>query len=109
MRYAAVLALILALFPHVGQAHSILRSSTPADGAVLAAAPDELALQFGKGIRLTALGVGGDPVDLPAQSGFGTEFAIPLPALTPGTHDLVWRGLSVDGHAMKGTLTFTVE
>ena len=104
----AFILCLVGITPLQVHAHSVLASSTPADGAVVAA-PAALDLTFAKGIRLTALGIAGQSVALPDQSGFGTSFAIPLPALPPGTHTVEWRGLSADGHVMKGTLTFTVE
>ncbi|MEL6883173.1 MAG: copper resistance CopC family protein [Pseudomonadota bacterium] len=102
-------ALALLAFPAAVQAHSILKESVPADGSVLSDPPAEISMSFGKGMRLTAIDVDGVPVTLPAQSGFGTTFAMPLPAMESGDYTLEWRGLSEDGHAMKGSLGFTVE
>ena len=108
IRYALCVLFLMA-FPAIGHAHSILKSSQPADGAVLATPPAEISMTFGKGMRLTAMDLDGEQVALPAQSGFGLEFAVPLPAVADGAHILHWRGLSEDGHAMKGSLSFTVE
>ena len=105
--YALVVCLLVS--PIALHAHSVLKGSQPADGETLQVTPDEMSLTFGKAIRLTALGMEDGEIALPDQSGFETEFAIPLPVMSRGTHVIEWRGLSVDGHAMTGTLTFTIE
>lgn len=105
---ALTLLLLLGL-PGVLHAHSVLFDSQPSDGAVLSAPPDVLHLRFAKGIRLTAASFEVGRLTLPDQEGFAMEHTLSLPSLGAGTHTLEWRGLSLDGHAMKGTLSFTVE
>lgn len=110
MTYALpfVLTVFLAL-PGVVHAHSVLQSSQPAQGATVETVPQEIVLTFAKDIRLTSVRMGSDTLDLPKQSGFGTTFAVPLPSMSAGVHRVEWRGLGIDGHAMTGTVDFTVR
>ena len=109
MKRALVFSLALVLAPIAGQAHSVLKASTPAHESVMAEPPESLDLTFAKGMRLTALALGGETLDLPDQSGFGLDFSVPLPVLASGEHTVTWRGLSEDGHPMKGTFNFVIE
>lgn len=95
--------------PATVSAHSAVDSSRPADGAVLTAAPESLGLTFGNPARLTRVTLSGEVLNLPDQSGFGTMFEIPLDPLVPGNYTVQWRALSVDGHAVSGGFSFSVD
>jgi hypothetical protein len=95
-------------------AHSKLAGSTPSDGTVIAALPGEMTLSFNKKIRLTLVMItrgdaSGIKADLTGHKGFGTHFAVPLTGSESGVYRVEWRGLGVDGHAMQGDFSFTVE
>ncbi|MBM7069913.1 copper resistance CopC family protein [Actibacterium sp. 188UL27-1] len=94
-------------------AHSSIETSTPADGAVVAVVPAEIALRFDDEIRLTSVRVErGDQtiaLDLSAIDGFSTEYALPFNDMGAGAYRIEWRGLAVDGHAMQGTFSFDVK
>jgi methionine-rich copper-binding protein CopC len=116
LRVAA--ALLAALAPAVAAAHALLLESTPADGAVLAAAPPRAVLRFDSRIerrlaravltgpdgRAVALAV--DPAGADAHP---DELALVLPALGPGEYRLAYHVLAVDGHATPGQIRFTVR
>jgi len=104
-----VFALWFFLTPAMALAHSLLVLSEPGQDAVLDAAPATLTLVFSDALRLTALESGGQKIAVPEQSGFATQISVDLPDLLDGIHLFQWRGLSVDGHATKGTLSFRVK
>lgn len=113
-RRAAATLLALSL-PRAARAHSQLLASTPAEGAVLAAAPAEVTLRFNEAVQLTALRLfAGDGAELPLRRTRDlaprAEHRAALPRdLAPGAWRLVWRAISADGHEIGGTLRFRLE
>jgi methionine-rich copper-binding protein CopC len=93
----------LALFVTLGvaQAHTHLKSSKPADQAVLAVAPKEVTLQFSEPTRLTAVTV------LPKEA--TAEVTLPVTITAPGDYKLNWRAVGSDNHVMSGSIRFTVS
>ena len=99
-------------------AHADLLSSSPADGAVLAAEPQQVVLVFSEEVTagLSSVRVTGPdgrrvdsaPVqDAHAESDRITVALVPDPQ--PGTYVLNWRATTADdGHTTSGTLTFSV-
>ncbi len=111
-------ALVVALTASTAAAHSRIVATVPADGAMLAQAPARIVLAFANPLRLTGVRlVRGDrpAVDLRPGGGkaFATRFEIPLPGAGGeggrGRYRIEWRGLSADGHAMRGRFAFRVE
>lgn len=87
--------------------------SVPADDAVLAAAPAALSLTFEHAVVLTEVQVHGPghtaiPIAFTASGAATTSYSIPLPALSSGAYEVHWSGTG-DGHAMQGTLHFTIQ
>lgn len=110
-------ALVLALLPaSPAAAHAALLTSTPQDGVVLDAAPDDVVLQFNQpvGIGLGAvrvIGPDGERVDdgAPYLRAGGKEVVAPIPrADERGTYVLLWRVMSEDSHPVSGASTFSV-
>lgn len=96
------------------QAHTHLKSSTPADQTVLATAPKQVMLHFSEASRLTAVSIqkDGDKNEmtvsaLPKQA--ATDITVPMEITAPGTYKLKWRAIGADNHVMSGTLQFTVS
>jgi copper transport protein len=93
-------------------AHTELAESVPADGAVVAAAPEEVQLRFSAAVRLTALAVQMDGTrkqslgPLPAET--AERFEVALPALDEGHYVVSWRALSEDTHVMSGEFMFVI-
>lgn len=108
-----LLAGLLVLLASAASAHSKVGSTVPADGAVLAAAPAEIVLEFARKLRLTRVRMthDGDAVDLDlgGRKSFATRFAIPLTGADKGAYRIEWRGLAADGHAMRGGFSFRVK
>ena len=109
-----VLAGLISLTATGASAHSRLNTTAPADGAVLAQAPARIVLTFAKRLRLTRVRMihGDGPaldLDLGAHKAFATRFAIPIAGRGEGLYRIEWRGLSIDGHAMRGRFGFRVK
>jgi len=87
--------------------------SVPADDAVLAAAPAALSLTFEHSVVLTQVQLHGPghtaiPISFTASGAARATYSIPLPALSSGAYEVHWSGTG-DGHAMEGTLHFTIQ
>lgn len=110
-RFATVLA--AACLSAAAFAHTAIERSSPADGATLEAAPEELVLEFSAPVRLTAVSVrGADGAEHEIGSlpeGFAQRFSLPAPELGPGRSDVEWRALSEDTHVIEGAFAFTLE
>ncbi|MFV2052360.1 copper resistance CopC family protein [Aliiroseovarius sp. YM-037] len=95
-------------------AHSPLEATIPANESIIAEAPSEIAMDFKGHIRLTRVSMthADHPsvdLDLEGFDGFISDYAIPLQSMGSGVYLIEWRGLGVDGHALNGSFSFTVE
>lgn len=109
---AALLAAVASALPAV--AHTVLRSSVPADGAVVPIPPQRVELRFdGSVVTLgTEVAVGGPagPLGLEPVVVEGATVTQPLPQDLPaGTYTVAWRATSADGHPVSGELTFSAD
>ena len=109
-----LIALACTSLPTAALAHSPMTSSTPADGAVLATAPEKVEMGFGDPVRLTKVtltpeGAAAVELDLSAAKAFADSFSLPVDAALSGAVELEWRAIAPDGHAMKGVISFTVD
>lgn len=96
----------------LAQAHSALKSSSPADGATVTEQPAELELQFTSPLFLTYVALtpqGQESLSLEVpERQLQTNYALPLPALEPTHYSVEWRSMSKDGHSMKGNFEFNL-
>ena len=95
-------------------AHSKQETTVPANNAVLTEAPTELVLKFDKPMRITKLALtdqaGTDyEVRRTDQMKHVLKLVAQLDPVPNGEYQVDWRGLSEDGHPMKGTFSFTVK
>jgi methionine-rich copper-binding protein CopC len=108
-----MLGLLATLAALPAAAHSELRRSVPAAGAVLDRAPESIELHFNERVQLTALRLhraGGEEVTLPRRViREARSETIPLPPLEAGEYRAEWRIISADGHAVGGVIAFRVE
>ena len=109
-----LLAGLVLVWASVAIAHSPLKSTSPAHESIIAEAPNEIRLDFGKDLSLTRLMVTHDAgkkvkLDLNGYNGFAKLYLIPFQGLGTGNYLIEWRGLGEDGHALNGTFSFTVE
>ncbi|PWS34129.1 hypothetical protein DFH01_26230 [Falsiroseomonas bella] len=111
-RRGLILLPLTAIAAAPAAAHSELRGSVPAAGAVLDRAPESIELQFSERVQLTALRlrrVGGQEIALPRRSiREATREVIALPPLEPGEYRAEWRIISADGHPVGGVIPFRV-
>ncbi|HTC14276.1 MAG TPA: copper resistance CopC family protein [Steroidobacteraceae bacterium] len=108
-----LLTMVLSATATLAAAHAHLEEASPANGAVLHAAPRELVLRFTEPAQLTALTLartGDTPVPLaPLPSAPQQRIVVALPALAPGSYQVSYRALSADGHIVPGQLRFTLS
>ena len=116
---ACALALVAVLaLAGPAAAHADLVSSSPSDGAVIAAEPQQVTLVFSEAVTLKlssvrVIGPDGRRVDsgTPQATGPGDDGIAVTLAADPqqGTYVLDWLATAADdGHATSGTLTFSV-
>jgi len=106
----------LAAVPPAARAHAYLVRTSPADGAVLVAAPRSVRLAFSDSIRpadgnAVVLNGGGSVLEGPARVEPGLSRVLVLPllgGLGNGDYTVRWRVLSDDGHTLEGLLAFGV-
>ncbi|MDW6022309.1 copper resistance protein CopC [Mesorhizobium sp. BAC0120] len=92
-------------------AHAALISTVPAEGAVVAATPKEMSLTFNEPVSPLVLKLvrpDGAAAPLDRYVLKDTTVAFAAPALSEGTHVLVWRVVSADGHPVGGSVVFSV-
>ncbi|MEV4009621.1 copper resistance CopC family protein [Nonomuraea angiospora] len=100
--------------PPAAQAHNVLISSDPKDGATLAAAPARVTLVFDQAVRQGYAQVGVTGPDGGSWADGSAEVAAeqvsvrvkPLPS--GGAYTVGYRILSADGHPVTGKITFTL-
>lgn len=115
--WRALAALACTLLPATAAwAHSEVRHSTPADGAVLTAPPAEIALTFTDPMQVSALRLldaEGRETAL-RRDGARTAKVASIRAavlggpLPPGAYRIEYRGISADGHVGGGMVRFQV-
>jgi len=92
-------------------AHAELLSSTPPDGARVAAAPPAVTLTFSDPIdaQFVRVAVTTPAGTVPATAtASGPRVTVPVPAAGPGAYRVVYRVVSADGHPVSGQLAYTV-
>lgn len=118
---AAVLSTGL-LLSAIAQAHPKLLSSTPAEGATIAA-PEKIELHFSETLMTQFSGAKLIMTDMPGMpnSPMGVKASVaggadpktmvitPAAPLTSGTYKVEWRAVSSDTHPITGAVTFKVN
>jgi copper transport protein len=114
-RTVLLVGLLAVLFsPDVASAHARLIRSVPADGAVVARAPEAVRVVFDDTVRVSS-GVkairNGDGSVLAGEARVerGKTLVVPLRSgLRDGDYSVLWRVLSDDGHTLSGVIAFGV-
>lgn len=96
--------------------HTRLEKSTPAKDAALAAAPTEIRLWFNERVEaklstISVVGSDSSKVALGAVKATDDPMSIAAPvtgAMTPGTWIVRWRTAGKDGHAVRGSFSFSI-
>ena len=104
---------LLSILTSLAVAHTTIKSTVPANEAVLAHSPAVIEVAFEHIAQLTSVTVvvaGQEPRKLgftPLGNAF--NFTLANPQLAPGRNEVHWKALSSDGHVIEGTLAFTVD
>ncbi|MFF2805857.1 copper resistance protein CopC [Streptomyces sp. NPDC058000] len=109
-------ALVAGIAP--AAAHAALTGSDPAQGSVVAHAPEQVALTFSEGVAmgddsLRVLDPQGKRVDRGKLrnlcSGSTVKYGAGLPPGLPnGTYTVAWQAISADSHPVSGAFTFSI-
>lgn len=108
---------LLLLLPRVAAAHLGLSSSTPANGAQLAAAPRDFRLTFTEAVertvaRVRLVGPNGAEIRISAlrqpSDSAQVMLADILGPLEPGAYTIEWQVIGADGHPVRGTVAFVI-
>jgi copper resistance protein C len=99
------------------EAHTALRTSTPADGETLTALPPSIRLEFTAAIdgsatevRLVDSAETARELELQFDDAAPTVLKAMLPEdLTSGAYHVSWRTLAADGHPVSGTFAFDLD
>lgn len=105
-----------AVFLPAAVAHDALVGATPGDGAVVDTAPDHIELEFSAQPRGTydtvALSKDGSVLVSDTPTIKGNVLTLPVPSdvdLTDGEYTVGYQITSSDGHATRGSYTFTLD
>ncbi len=106
-------ALLLAVLTSTAYAHSTVKATTPKSGAVLAASPPEVVIDFNEAARLTSLvavAPDGSERKLTFEpTGKAKRFTARSPELPSGRSELQWKALSKDGHPISGKIIVVIK
>ena len=117
-RAGALLAFVVSCFAGSAQAHTHLKTSSPAAGATLATTPTESARSSTRRSRRAsshvsvetnagqAVADGAAARDPSDKTTLVLRLAEPL---KPGAYKVTWRVISADTHKVKGSFTFQVR
>ncbi|WP_417452541.1 copper resistance CopC family protein [Kiloniella sp.] len=106
--------LLITSLPNESIAHTKVTSTIPANEAVLKKSPEEIKLIFPEPLKITTLKLldnEGNELTLDQDKSLNpvTEKIAFPPSLNAGTYRVIWRGISADGHPIKGQITFTIS
>lgn len=113
----AALLLVAVVSPRVALAHAHLESSTPADGATVAAGLTQVTITFSEEISVDQSNAQLASADGGAVSGVTSAvdranrnmMTITTPALADGRYTVTWRAVTEDDNGItNGTFSFTV-
>ncbi len=113
MRRTAPMLLALLMSTSI-MAEPQFTGSTPADGASLGSAPEEITLEFAQPVVLTAVivhhesdGASHAIQDIPRER--AAELVVPAPELEPGSYRIEWRALDDTIHVTSGDFGFEIR
>ncbi|MBM7516689.1 copper resistance CopC/CopD family protein [Nocardioides nitrophenolicus] len=110
---SALVVLLAVLWPVTAQAHARPIGTLPADGQVVATAPEVLTVSFDEPVALAPEGnrlLAADGSEVPARFAVRDRLLTVTPEapLADGTHVVAWRVVSTDSHPVAGGFTFSV-
>lgn len=110
----AVCVLAGSLVAGAAVAHTMVRTTSVAEGARLETAPPAITVQFEHpaivgAVRLTTATGETVPLAWTPPRAAAVTMTVPLPRLDPDRYRLAWRVIAQDGHVMAGALNFTIS
>ena len=101
-----------ASMPGMAAANAV--TTSPADNAMLAAAPTAFSVSFPHAMTLKTLTLTSDAgqtvnVDVAATASPATKVTAQLPTLAQGSYSAAWSATGADGHEMTGVVRFMVH
>lgn len=115
-RYLRALALGAAMIMSAAPAiaHSTVKNTIPASGAVVNRSPDSIFINFNEPARMTSVvvaeaGKADRKLEFTPPSGSTTTIRIPEPQLGAGRNEIKWKALSKDGHPISGSIIIVMQ
>jgi copper resistance protein C len=114
-RLCLTIAAVICTMPVLLSAHLKFVRSAPAADATIEASPSELRLWFSEEplLPMSSISLTGPKgaVTLPApKAGGERSLVVSIAApLEPGTYRIDWKAAGDDGHALQGTVNFTIK
>lgn len=113
MKKTLILLSALLVLPMTAHAHSVLESSTPAEGAVVAEPIEQVVLDFSAGIEqgsAMTMTMDGTAVDFSEVAVMEDQLVgAPAQELEDGSYVVEYDVLSEDGHPIQGSLAFELQ
>ena len=111
-----ILSLLFILSPTLSYSHSQLKEILPKDNVVYSKAPLQIKLKFRTNVKLVKINLNNIndenqklKLNLDSLTQRSKEFVIPMPKISSGKYNILWRALSPDGHIIKGKSEFEVK
>tara|TARA_B100000575_G_C22829446_1_gene487104 strand:+ start:257 stop:604 length:348 start_codon:yes stop_codon:yes gene_type:complete len=111
-----ILSFLFILSPIVTYSHSQLTEIFPKEKVVYQKSPREIKLKFRSQVKLVKIDLNNIndknkklKLNLDSVNKRSKEFIIPMPKITSGQYNILWRALSLDGHIIKGKSKFEVK
>ncbi|MBU9674062.1 copper resistance protein CopC [Planococcus sp. CP5-4] len=113
MKKTLILLSTLLVLPMTAHAHSVLESSTPAEGSVVAEPIEQVVLDFSAGIEqgsAMTMTMDGTAVDFSEVAVMEDQLVgTPAQELEDGSYVVEYDVLSEDGHPIQGSLAFELQ
>ena len=110
-------AALLAAGTSAAFAHAVVRQSSPAPGAALAASPKEVTITFNEKVEAMfttaalkdAAGARVATAKARVDAADPATLHLPVPVLKPGKYVVSWTAVGRDGHRRTGDIRFSVN
>ena len=111
-----ILSLLFISNPTVSYSHSQLVEILPRQNVVYQKSPMEIKLKFRSQVKLVKIDLRNIndksqklKLNLGSFNKRSKMFVIPMPKISSGKYNILWRALSPDGHIIKGKSEFEVK
>ena len=111
-----ILSFFFIISPTLSYSHSQLTEILPRENVVYSKTPPEIKLKFRSQVKLVKIDLNNIneknqklKLNLDSLNKRSKEFVIPMPKISSGKYNILWRALSPDGHIIKGKSEFEVK